>query len=311
MRGDSGSSRSAVVSTGAAPALTLEAAIAGLKPGAPPLCKRLLEGAFSKYTILHNLNAQWAQDWFVYLNYLHDVPREEGFYVDVGANQPVTGSNTWFLDACLGWRGICAEPSGLANGYKGAGRTCEVFHGCVYWKRATLNLEGSGSVGAWISDKPGTVPCVRLDALVGERGVSRVHFLSLDVEGAEMAVLAGWPAGVPVDVVAMENNRGCKPYDEDEHTKRVPLLIRGMVLTAHLLGDDVFVNASDPRIAAHLARGPPAMPHWCVQWEAIRSFHQLKSREAVEGALGLSVNVSYIRPGSALKAWKKAFANEM
>ena len=63
MRGDSGNSRSAVVSTGAAPALTLEAAIAGLKPGAPPLCKRLLEGAFSKYTILHNLNAQWAQDW--------------------------------------------------------------------------------------------------------------------------------------------------------------------------------------------------------------------------------------------------------
>src|SRR5262245_7117771 len=36
-------------------------------------------------------------------------PHQNGFYVDVGANEPVDGSNTWALYA-RGWSGIAIDP---------------------------------------------------------------------------------------------------------------------------------------------------------------------------------------------------------
>ena len=35
--------------------------------------------------------------------------RHEGFFLDVGANEPKKGSQTWFLEE-QGWRGILVEP---------------------------------------------------------------------------------------------------------------------------------------------------------------------------------------------------------
>ena len=43
----------------------------------------------------------------MYENYFLNKP--EGFFLDIGAHDGVTGSNTFFFEK-LGWDGICLEP---------------------------------------------------------------------------------------------------------------------------------------------------------------------------------------------------------
>ena len=37
------------------------------------------------------------------------LPRHGGTYVDLAANDAIFRSSTYFLDACLGWKGVCVE----------------------------------------------------------------------------------------------------------------------------------------------------------------------------------------------------------
>ena len=51
----------------------------------------------------------YPQPWeFVLEKYFVD--QKDGFYVDVGAHNGITYSNTAHFDLNLGWSGICIEP---------------------------------------------------------------------------------------------------------------------------------------------------------------------------------------------------------
>ena len=53
--------------------------------------------------------------------------------------------------------------------------------------------DGTGRMTGGTVDAPGamSVPCVTLDAFVAERGIDRLAFMKIDVEGWELSVLAG------------------------------------------------------------------------------------------------------------------------
>ena len=55
--------------------------------------------------------SQMGQDVLIWRNYFSalTVRKEIGYYVDSGANDATWGSNTWFYDHCLGWKGLCVE----------------------------------------------------------------------------------------------------------------------------------------------------------------------------------------------------------
>lgn len=130
---------------------------------------------------------------------------ENGFYVDVGANDPVVDSVTQaFYER--GWRGINIEPvksfyeklqqdrpddvnlmvaagaqSGILTLYEiaGSGLSTNIdeiaqSHAAQGWKVANV-----------------TVPVIRLDEICASRGDEPIHFLKIDVEGAEKEVLQG------------------------------------------------------------------------------------------------------------------------
>jgi FkbM family methyltransferase len=50
---------------------------------------------------------QLQQDQYVYNKYFKDL--KDGIYVDIGAHDGITASNTYFFDK-LGWKGVCVEP---------------------------------------------------------------------------------------------------------------------------------------------------------------------------------------------------------
>ena len=131
--------------------------------------------------------------------------RRDGFFVEVGANDPKGGSQTWLLEK-NGWRGILVEPQ--ASFYRRL--VIERPNSRVYQaacsspdKRGTGTLHLASASGfATLQqqvDSHGiefvgteTVPIVTLDNILEKEGNPKVDFVSVDVEGGEVEVLAGF-----------------------------------------------------------------------------------------------------------------------
>lgn len=134
--------------------------------------------------------SQYNQDWFIFVNFLYTMTKQgrKGFYVESGANDPIRVSNTAFLDHCLGWKGICIEPTPRYHDSLKRQRTCELIPNCL------SNEEGQEIM---ISEEtPGTetgikVKCRRLDNILRERNIHHVDVWSLDVEGFEFNAMSG------------------------------------------------------------------------------------------------------------------------
>ena len=131
----------------------------------------------------------------------------KGFFVDVGANEPRRGSQSWHLEQS-GWTGILIEPQPeLANTLRAA-RSAKVFAvACSSPDNAGRNLPlhlagGASSLnrdrmtpGA-VPEKSIDVPVRTLDKILAEAGAPvPLDFLSIDIEGHEIEALSGFDFG--------------------------------------------------------------------------------------------------------------------
>ena len=108
--------------------------------------------------------SQYGQDVFV-LSEL-GFPRK-GFFVEFGAYDGVTFSNTHLLEKELDWSGILAEPASCCHADLAANRTCMIEHGCV-WRESDTQLSFREEKRAFLS-KPG-VPTAA--TLAGDSGAA-------------------------------------------------------------------------------------------------------------------------------------------
>ena len=123
------------------------------------------------------------------------------FFVDLAANEPVEGSTTYDLEK-LGWRGICIEPNPKYIDLLRQQRKCSVMPHAIDSTEHDVTFEFGGGTMGGIADgrfdnRPSTAKAVRilrtrtLQSVLREASAPPViDFLSLDVEGAESAVLS-------------------------------------------------------------------------------------------------------------------------
>jgi FkbM family methyltransferase len=128
----------------------------------------------------------------------------KGYFVEVGANHPQIGSQTWHFERA-GWHGILVEPQqDLANDLRRE-RKAHVFAvACSSPENAgrSLPFYVAGWMSALDRDRmaPGAepesvaqVPAKTLDAILIEAAApAPIDFLSIDVEGHEIEVLEGF-----------------------------------------------------------------------------------------------------------------------
>jgi FkbM family methyltransferase len=127
-----------------------------------------------------------------------------GFFVEVGANDPELGSQTWHLEQ-RGWRGVLIEPqSDLADKLRQRRRAKVYAAVCSSpanaGKTMTLTLAGKhSSLNPGVVDPalPRTagaeVPAMTLDEILTDAGApSPIDFVSIDVENHELEVLDGF-----------------------------------------------------------------------------------------------------------------------
>jgi FkbM family methyltransferase len=155
-----------------------------------------------------------GQDKWVLERVFPDVTN--GFFVDVGSGHGTIGSNSATLEQ-RGWTGICVDPFPIYMD----GRTCKVFKEVVFSKPGLVmsfaqagGLSGlSDTLGKWnkeASQAPTvSLTTVTLDDLLARAGApSFIHFISMDIEGAEFEALKAFPfERYRVGAWAIEHNR--------------------------------------------------------------------------------------------------------
>lgn len=148
-----------------------------------------------------------------------------GFFLDVGSGHGTIGSNTKALEE-RGWTGICVDPFPTHM----EGRTCEMVKEVVTsvsgQKVKFHTHSGLGGIadmlGKW-KEEASKSPAVELTTVTLAEILERakapgfIHFLSLDIEGAELDALRG----IPLDkyrfgAMAIEHN--------EEEPKRTDIL---------------------------------------------------------------------------------------
>lgn len=122
-----------------------------------------------------------------------------GFFLDVGSGHGTIGSNTKVLEE-LGWSGICVDPFPTHM----EGRTCRMEKAVVSSAAGQVvkfhTHSGLGGIadtlGKWKTEAEKS-PAVELTTttlgaiLEGAGAPAYIHFLSLDIEGAELDALKG------------------------------------------------------------------------------------------------------------------------
>lgn len=133
-----------------------------------------------------------------------------GYFVEFGALDGVTDSNTYLLEKEFGWAGILAEPNKSMYSTLIKNRSCHIEDKCV-WKcsnevlkfKETSNVHALSTILDYVdsdrhkdSREPGVVYDVSTislqDMLIKYNAPKYIDYLSIDTEGSELEILAGF-----------------------------------------------------------------------------------------------------------------------
>lgn len=176
--------------------------------------------------------SQIGQDKFVNENYFFN--KKGGIFVDIGAHDGITFSNTYFFESELDWNGLCIEPIPEVFDQLKVNRCCNCIRGCITdfegdgeFLRITspfVNTEMlSGLVNKYdprhlgrvkqeIETHGGSyeiinVKCYLINNLLEEYRLNHIDFLSIDTEGGEFDIISNIDfSKYIIDVIAVEDN---------------------------------------------------------------------------------------------------------
>jgi FkbM family methyltransferase len=145
------------------------------------------------------------------------VDRDGGFFVEAGANDGFTQSNTYWLERFRGWRGILVEPmptyveecrterpeatvvQAALMPTEAEGQTVRMQFGDLFSSVVGAHGDAAaerdwvrpGLVLGWRDPYEADVPVRTLSSILDEHGAPEVDLLSLDIEGFEPQALQG------------------------------------------------------------------------------------------------------------------------
>ncbi len=138
---------------------------------------------------------------------------EGGYFVDIGAHDGITFSNSWFFEKKRNWQGVCVEPNPAVFRRLAASRSCRVLDCCVAHARGTVEFlkiagylemfsgianrhddERKRSIAEELQTHGGSSELIAVEArtfaeIAAECGFSEVTYLSIGTEGGEMDIL--------------------------------------------------------------------------------------------------------------------------
>lgn len=191
-------------------------------------------------------HSQMAQDVLILVltNYL-----KNGYFVEFGATDGISLSNTFLLETEYGWNGICAEPIPFQYEKLKSNRKCSVDNRVVYnvtgeTIKFKINQESLDESGIVDDDKDAIeVESVTLvDLLRQYNAPKNINYMSIDTEGSEFLIIENFDFyNYNVDIITIEHN-----YVEENRKKiyshLIPLGYK-RILTDKSKWDDWYIKS--------------------------------------------------------------------
>lgn len=165
--------------------------------------------------------------------------QENLIFVDIGANDGITCSNSLPFEINYNWKGLCIEPHPAAFSKLIANRNCTCLNYAVSENEMELDflvIEGKAEMLSGLvkdyhpdhiqrikreteanGDKVYTQKVISksLPQLLKENNITKVSYLSIDTEGSELPIIKGIDfSAVDIDLVSIEVNYDISPFNE-------------------------------------------------------------------------------------------------
>lgn len=164
-----------------------------------------------------NFTSQFGEDIYIYNNYVN-VPDSTGVFVELGAMNGYTYSNTKMFEDTLGFSGVLIEPTTQYNELIVNRPNCKCVNLAVNYSNEKSIFIGNGPCGGldnYMTDefknrwhpnnKDGYfVNCSPFKDILHSNNITYIDVLSIDVEGAEEVVLDTMDFNIPVYVIIIE-----------------------------------------------------------------------------------------------------------
>lgn len=131
--------------------------------------------------------------------------KRNGYFVEIGASDGLSLSNSWLLEKHFGWRGILVEPSNHPRTARLSDRSARTVKKAVWGETGQLlDFKEVGDYSTLVvadtkrdtpfKERVYVVETISPVDLLATNGVPKtIDFLSLDVEGAELEILRHFP----------------------------------------------------------------------------------------------------------------------
>src|SRR5262245_30549987 len=137
----------------------------------------------------------------------------EGSFIDIGAHDGITYSNTWFFEKIRDWKGVSIEPNPAVFKRLVANRSCDALNCCISDQLGTVEFRRisgfsemlSGIVSKYdaahlrriedeLKQHGGSSEIITVDAcrfrdVVERFALSEITYVSIDTEGGELGIL--------------------------------------------------------------------------------------------------------------------------
>lgn len=175
------------------------------------------------YDSLEGFYSQSGQDRF--LDQLIFKGKRNGVFVDIGANDGINLSNSYFFEKNRDWTGLCVEPNPMLTKQIAKTRNCKIAEVAAAKSDGELQFahydDSRHVYGRPLSENMGIegfqtikVQAREINTLLKEHDLKEIDYLSIDIEGGERALFESIELSYfQITVISLEQNEEAVPMD--------------------------------------------------------------------------------------------------
>lgn len=173
--------------------------------------------------------SQYQQDKFLNQNFFFN--KKGGVFVDIGAHDGISGSNSAFFEKSLNWTGICIEPIKSVYEKLIKNRSCKCICAAAWKENATKKfkvIDGYSEMLSGLTDCYDSnhinrinsevqsfsqkssdidVSCIDINEILQKESLFNIDYLSIDTEGSEEEIIKHIDfSKFNIEFISAENN---------------------------------------------------------------------------------------------------------
>jgi FkbM family methyltransferase len=194
--------------------------------------------------------SQQNEDKLLYEKYLN---YKNGFFIEVGAMNGISYSNTKFFEDELNWTGILIEPTNQFDQLIQNRPKCHNYNFAISKTDGEISFIGVGALSGAIDSMASSyidiwkinsknsykVKSIPLHKITNELFIEKIDLLSIDVEGGELEVLNTIDWEIPIFIILIELDGHNK--EKDEECRKI-LIINGFEFDTRIGLNDIWIN---------------------------------------------------------------------